>query len=128
VTAAWPEDMSAYPARDDLASQCKLMAKSFDLNIWLKTTVKSTVQDKTTKEWTVMLNTPKGHMTIHAKHLVQATGIGSRVPYVPVLKNKVDEFQGVSMHSEAFKNGALLKKQGINVCLFISIRKTNIPR
>lgn len=112
---AYPEDTPKYLHRDHLAAQCKRIASTFDLNIWLGTTVKSTTQNATTKDWTIVLQTPNGERTVHAKHLVQATGVGSRFPYIPKLDNDETQYKGISIHSQYFKNGTLLAEKGVKV-------------
>ena len=103
-------------SRDDLANQCIRFAKTFDLSVLLSTTIKSIKQDPTSKKWTLVLNTPFGERTVVVKHVVQATGVGSRLPYVPELK-KDEEYKGVILHSSQYKNGEMLKKMGVKVRL-----------
>lgn len=128
---AYPEDAPKFLHRDDLAAQCRRLASTFDLNVWTKTTVKSTTQDATTKQWNIVLQTPHGERVVHAKQLVQATGVGSRFPYVPKLDNEKTVYEGVSIHSQDFKNGNLLKERGVKVrdCLTEScVQSSGIDR
>jgi thioredoxin reductase len=102
--------------RDDLAAHLKKYVKTFGLNI-----INSVEIIKTTLEedgrWRVDLHTPEGNYTVLAKHVVQATGIGSQIPYTPVILER-DAYKGVAMHSSQYKNTASLKQQGVeSVCI-----------
>lgn len=81
----------------------------------MNTTIESTSQSPTTKHWSIKLQTPQGERLVKAKQLVQATGVGSRFPYIPKVDNKAEAYQGVSMHSQHFRNGSLLGEQGVKV-------------
>ena len=113
--AAYPQNAPKYLHRDDLAAQCKALATTFDMNIWTSTTIKCTSQDIETKEWTIKLQTFHGERVVRARQLVQATGVGSRFPYVPKLDNEESAYEGICMHSQHFKNGSLLKEKGVKV-------------
>lgn len=46
--------------------------------------------------------------------MVQATGVGSRFSYIPDVDNE-EAYKGISLHSESFKNGNVLKEKGVKV-------------
>lgn len=71
-------------------------------------------QDKSTKRWIINFETPAGERTAVAKHLVQATGLGSQVPYRPKIADE-HLYKGISIHSTQYKNGKELKDKGAKV-------------
>lgn len=74
----------------------------------------STRFDEASKLWTVSFSTPTGEHTVISKHLVQATGIGSQMPYIPAIANE-KLFRGVNIHSSRYKNGKELAQQEVKV-------------
>jgi cation diffusion facilitator CzcD-associated flavoprotein CzcO len=74
----------------------------------------STVFDQTAKQWVIKFQTPTGQHTAVSRHLIQATGIGSRKPYIPPMANE-DLFRGIIVHSAQYRSAAELQKQGAKV-------------
>ncbi|KAK6007430.1 hypothetical protein QM012_004244 [Aureobasidium pullulans] len=103
--------------KDDLAEHVKKYAHSFNLDI-----INSAEIVKTTRgedgQWQIKFKTAdKSEVTVTARHLVQATGIGSQKPYLPPTTNQ-KAYKGTSLHSSDFKNAEKLKAQGIkSVCI-----------
>ena len=96
-------------------------AQTFNLNVLLSSSIKSTAYDYILKKWTLKLVCPGGEKTIVCKQLVQATGVGSRVPYLPKIENE-GKYKGISMHSAEFKNAKqLVGKVKVSSCRFSKI-------
>lgn len=112
--------MPDFPSKDDLADQCERYARTFSLNVMLETSVASIDQDATTKHWSIGLirrgkDGSHERLDVRAKHLVQATGIGSSVPYTPKLCNEAAEYGGQVLHSANYKNAHRLADSGVKV-------------
>lgn len=80
----------------------------------------STRFDGASKLWTVRFSTPTGERTVVSKHLVQATGIGSQMPYIPAIANK-ESFGGVDIHSSRYKNAKEMVEEEIKVSCYIPL-------
>ncbi|EFX01714.1 flavin-containing monooxygenase [Grosmannia clavigera kw1407] len=107
--------------RDELASQVKRFVQTIPLNILYQTTVRSTRLDSRTGQWTVILSTAGGKTrTLVAKHLVQATGLGSQVPNKPKIKVEAP-FSGADLHSATFKNASELHARGVRSVAVIGL-------
>ncbi|KAL4875133.1 hypothetical protein BJY04DRAFT_232898 [Aspergillus karnatakaensis] len=107
--AHWP----IFTPKDKLAEWFEAYAKTLELNIWTRTTLKSPVWDG--KKWSVTLErrNPDDTITtrtVHPRHIIQATG-HSGEKYVPPLAG-LDNFKGDRLcHSSDFK-GALHANKG----------------
>ncbi|KAJ4123046.1 hypothetical protein NW768_010038 [Fusarium equiseti] len=110
-------------SKDELADHLRTYVEAFNLNVITSAKIVSTVYDKSTKRWTVKLDTPAANLTVTAKHFVQATGIVSQKPHVPVMPNK-HLFEGISIHSSEYKNGQTLVDQGVKSVLIIGSANT----
>ncbi|KAI5456708.1 hypothetical protein BGZ63DRAFT_467875 [Mariannaea sp. PMI_226] len=97
--------------KDELAEQVRRYVATFNLNIITSASIQSTVYDVSSKSWTVKLQTPAGQLKVVAKHLVQATGLGSQKEYIPKLENE-GLYKGINLHSVNYKNANKLKEQG----------------
>jgi thioredoxin reductase len=115
---------SEYPAelqdktlkRDDLTAHLKRYVQTFGLDI-----INSVEITKTTLEangrWRVEFQTSEGAYTVLAKHLVQATGISSQIPFTPSIPEQ-EVYNGIAMHSSQYKNAEMLRDQGVkSVCI-----------
>ncbi|KAK0625029.1 hypothetical protein B0T17DRAFT_654842 [Bombardia bombarda] len=109
--------------RDELAEQVRRYIATFHLNLINSATTQSTVYDKSTKRWLVTFKTPTGQATAVAKHLVQATGIGSQKPYLPAMKDE-GLYKGISLHSASYKNATELRDKGVKTVLIIGSANT----
>ncbi|GKT66337.1 flavin-containing monooxygenase protein [Colletotrichum tofieldiae] len=76
--------------------------------------ITSTTYNQATKLWKVVFLTPMGQRTVIAKHVVQATGIGSQKPYLPPIADP-HLYKGVSVHSTAYRNAKDLRMLGAKV-------------
>lgn len=114
---AYPKELQTphLLTKNDLADQVERYVNEFNLNIINSAKIINTEYNKTKEQWTVRFTTPQhGKRTAIAKHLVLATGVGSQKSNMPALPGR-ESYKGVVMHSNEFKNGQLLKKQGIKV-------------
>ncbi|KAI4853210.1 hypothetical protein E4T44_00985 [Aureobasidium sp. EXF-8845] len=111
-----PELQDKVLRRDDLAAHLRNYVKTFGLDVINSVEIISTTQEQDGR-WTVRLRTPQGEHKVLAKHLVQATGIGSQIPYTPAILER-DAYKGIAMHSSQYKNTASLTAQGVkSVCV-----------
>lgn len=88
--------------RDDLAGPVRKYVEAFNLNMIASAKIKSTVYDGSSKRWTIKFQTPDGQRTAIAKHVVQATGISSHIPYIPIMPDP-QLYKGLSIHSDFFQ-------------------------
>ncbi|GKT52255.1 putative indole-3-pyruvate monooxygenase YUCCA3 [Colletotrichum spaethianum] len=96
---------------------------TFNLNVVNSAKITSTTYNQATKLWTVIFQTPTGQRTAMAKHVVQATGIGSQKPYLPSMGDP-HLYKGVSVHSATYQNAKDLKMLGIKSALVIGSANT----
>ncbi|KAI4758567.1 hypothetical protein E4T52_09246 [Aureobasidium sp. EXF-3400] len=111
-----PELQDRTLKRDDLAAHLRKYVQTFKLDVINSVEITKTVLNEDGR-WKVEFRTPDGAYTVLARHLVQATGIGSQIPYTPAIpEQKV--YNGVAMHSSQYKNANKLKDQGVkSVCI-----------
>ena len=101
-------------SRDELAENLRKFVKKFNLNVVTSANVTRTTYNVSSKKWTVEFSTPSGERTATCRQLVQATGVGSQRPYVPAI-NDTDVYEGLNIHSAAYKNPGVLRSQGVKV-------------
>ncbi|KAL8393977.1 hypothetical protein RB595_003663 [Gaeumannomyces hyphopodioides] len=89
--------------RDELARHMRRYVDEFHLDVITSATVRSARYSLTSKRWTVRIETPTGSRTAVARHLVQATGVGSQQPYMPQLADR-QVYKGISIHSAEYRN------------------------
>lgn len=104
----------------------KKYATTFNLNILHSSSVEGSSFNTATHTWTVKVRTPTGSKVVRAKHLVQSTGVGGSKPFVPNLPG-AEDYKGVNIHSERYKNPQTLTDQGAKVRDDKSIQKHYIP-
>ncbi|SCO54174.1 probable flavoprotein involved in K+ transport [Fusarium fujikuroi] len=109
--------------RDVLAEQLKLYVEEFQLNIVTESSIQWTAYDSASEKWKIRIRTPRGEMTATARHLVQATGVASQKPYLP-LADDAKIYKGFSLHSSTYKNPAQLQEKGIKSVLIIGSANT----
>ncbi|KAK3306767.1 uncharacterized protein B0T15DRAFT_492292 [Chaetomium strumarium] len=110
-------------SRDELAEQVRRYVKTFNLNMITSAKILSTAFDQAAKQWLIKFQTPTGQHTAVSRHLVQATGIGSRKPYIPPMANE-DLFRGIVLHSAQYRRAAELQKQGAKSVLVVGSAST----
>jgi len=108
--------------KDELAQQVRRYVETFKLNIVTSADITRTTQ-LPDKRWQIEFRTPTGEYTVIAKHLVQATGIASQMPYKPPMADE-DLYKGIRIHSSQFKNGNQLKSQGASSVLIVGSANT----
>ncbi|KAK1711764.1 hypothetical protein BDP67DRAFT_566639 [Colletotrichum lupini] len=109
--------------REELANQVKRYVEIFNLNILNSTKVISTTYSQASKLYTVTFLSPTGQRVAVARHIVQATGIGSQKPHMPPMAD-ADLYRGVSVHSTAYRNAKDLKMLGVKSALVIGSANT----
>lgn len=103
-------------SRDELAAQVRRYVRTFNLNMITSVKIETTVYDQSAKRWVVKFETPTGRRTAVARHLLQATGIASREPYLPPVADGA-LYRGISVHSARYKNAVELRNKGVKVNL-----------
>ncbi|KAH0269538.1 P-loop containing nucleoside triphosphate hydrolase protein, partial [Aureobasidium melanogenum] len=97
--------------RDDLAAHVRNYAQTFKLDIINSAEIIQTTQGED-GQWQIKFRTAdRREVVATARHLVQATGIGSQKPYVPPMTER-EAYKGTSLHSSEYKNAVELKSQG----------------
>ncbi|OHE97143.1 hypothetical protein CORC01_07584 [Colletotrichum orchidophilum] len=109
--------------REELANQVQRYVATFNLNIINSVKIKSTTYDQVNKVYTVTFMTPTGPRVAVAKHIVQATGIGSQKPHMPLMSDP-QLYKGVSLHSTAYRSAKDLKMLGVKSALVIGSANT----
>jgi len=111
-----PELQDKVLRRDDLAAHLRKYVQTFGLNVINSVEIINTTLEEDGR-WKVEFRTPEGVYTVLAKHMVQATGIGSQIPYTPAISGQ-KAYDGIAIHSSQYKNTAILKDQGVkSVCI-----------
>ncbi|CAD0083617.1 unnamed protein product [Aureobasidium vineae] len=102
--------------KDDLVAHLKRFVQSFGLDVVNSVTITNTTTSGDGR-WEIAFQTPEGTYTAIARHLVQATGIGSQVPHAPSIPEQ-QAYNGIAIHSSQYKNADKLKEQGAkSVCV-----------
>ncbi|KAK1655074.1 hypothetical protein BDP81DRAFT_308322 [Colletotrichum phormii] len=109
--------------RDELANQVKRYVETFNLNVVNSAKVMSTTFNQASKLYTVTFWSPTGRRVAVARHLVQATGLGSQKPHMPPMAD-ANLYKGVSVHSTAYRNAKDLKMLGVKSALVIGSANT----
>lgn len=110
--------------RAELGEQVRRYVDKFNLQMINSAFIRSATFDELQKRWTIGIETPGGKRTVLSKHLVQATGFGSQIPYTPSIANR-DLFQGVSLHSADYTNAAKdIKDKGLKSVMVIGSANT----
>ena len=92
----------------------KRYSNIMELNVWTKTTIKSSVYDDTTKTWTVILTRGDGSTrTLHPRHVVCCTGQAgeARIPNFPGQEKFGGLIQHASQHQDASVTGTAAGKK-----------------
>ncbi|KAJ9401895.1 hypothetical protein DTO282F9_1185 [Paecilomyces variotii] len=96
----FPSSWPIFTPKDKLAEFFESYVTLLELNVWVKTTIKSTSWDESKKQWTVTVERRKEDgsvetRTFHPRHIIQATGHSG--------KKNVPDFEGV----DSFKGDRL---------------------
>ncbi|KAG8158326.1 hypothetical protein KVR01_012087 [Diaporthe batatas] len=110
--------------RAELGEQVRRYVDRFGLQMINSASIRSAEFDDLQKRWTIDLETPGGRRTVRSKHLVQATGVGSQIPYTPSIAGR-ELFQGISLHSADYKNATKdIKDKGLKSVVVIGSANT----
>lgn len=112
--------------RAELGEQVRRYVDKFDLQMINSATIRSATFDEPQKRWTIDIDTPGGKRTVvQSRHLVQATGIGSQIPYTPSIADR-DLFRGITLHSADYTSAArdIKSKGGAKSVLVIGSANT----
>ncbi len=102
----FPDHWPVFTPKDKLAEWFDSYAKSLELNIWMKSTLKESSWNEEKQEWDVVVSRvkPDGSSetrTLHPKHIIQATGHSGKM-YFPNIPGR-DKFSGdLLCHSSEF--------------------------
>lgn len=101
-------------SKDELAAQVRKYVSAFNLNVITSCKIITTSRDEERGVWNITFETPTGIKSATSKHLVQATGFGSQIPYTPTIPD-ADLYKGKVLHSAHYKNANILRDQGVKV-------------
>jgi cation diffusion facilitator CzcD-associated flavoprotein CzcO len=104
-------------SKDELADHLRRFVSYFNLNVITSANIQSTGYNVLTKKWRIKVETPVAVVTVIAKHVVQATGIGSQKPHIPIMAN-AHVYRGITIHSSDYRNGQRLADRGVKVSHF----------
>ncbi|KAG7448195.1 pyridine nucleotide-disulfide oxidoreductase family protein [Guyanagaster necrorhizus] len=104
----FPDHWPIFSPKDKLADWFEAYAIIMNLNIWMRSSIKSAVYDEVSHTWTVAISRA-GHpdQVIKPKFVVLATG-ASGEPNIPVFKDQ-SLFKGPVCHSSQYKSGERFK-------------------
>jgi hypothetical protein len=114
----FPSNWPIFTPKDKLADWFEIYASAMELNIWLRSTVKSADYSTQTQSWTVEITRPDGSIrTIKPQHIVFSTGQAGE-PKIPSFPGQ-DTFKGTvyhgSQHVDATSLGQDLKGKKVIV-------------
>lgn len=103
-------------SKHDVAEQLQKYTESFGLNVITGARIHKTVYNVTENLWTfqVAIEGQDDYTTVVCKHLVQATGLGSGKPNLPLIKD-AHLYRGLQMHSAQYRKANSLKETGAKV-------------
>lgn len=101
----FPSNWPIFTPKDKLAEFFESYVKLLELNVWVRTELKSSSWDESAKKWTIVLERTKADgssetRTLHPRHVIQATGHSGK-KNMPVFKG-AESFQGDLCHSSEF--------------------------
>lgn len=110
----FPKNWPQFTPKDKLGDWFEAYANIMELNVWMKTNIKSAVYDDAASEWTVNLTrgTDGSVRTLHPRHIIWCTG-HSGEPKVPRFQGQA-QFKGTlyhgSQHDDASQHNVKGKK------------------
>ncbi|OGM44317.1 putative flavin-binding monooxygenase [Aspergillus bombycis] len=109
----FPKNWPQFTPKDKLGDWFEAYASIMELNVWLRTSVKSAVYNDAKAQWTVVVTRGDGsERTLHPRHLIWCTG-HSGEPKVPTFPGQ-SQFKGQvyhgSQHDDASKHDVRGKK------------------
>ncbi|KAF2745945.1 FAD/NAD(P)-binding domain-containing protein [Sporormia fimetaria CBS 119925] len=111
--------------KDEIADCLREYAEEFRLNIIASAAIQSTTFHPAQGQWTVTFETGDNGAirTIISKHFIQATGLNSARPYVPLIPHS-HLYKGLSIHSADYRNTSEFTKQGFKTAAVIGSANT----
>lgn len=112
----FPPHWPVFTPKDKLAGFFETYAQLLELNVWMRTTIKSSSWDATKKRWTVMVERRKEPgivetRILHPKHIIQATGHSGEKNFPSHIPG-ISDFKGDRLcHSSEF-TGANMEGRG----------------
>ncbi|GAB1318037.1 Putative flavin-containing protein [Madurella fahalii] len=112
----FPDSWPVFTPKDKMADWLEFYARTLDLNVWTSTSLVSQKWDGAKNQWTVVIERVRGDngqtetRTLHAKHIVLATGHSGKanMPIIPGM----EAFKGDRLcHSTEF-DGAKVSAKG----------------
>ncbi|KAL4996707.1 hypothetical protein BDV10DRAFT_171721 [Aspergillus recurvatus] len=109
----FPKNWPKFSSKDKLADWFEAYASVMELNVWLKSTVKSAVYDDAQQRWSITILRGDCERVVRPYHIAWCAGqFGvEKVPHLPTRPL----FQGTVYHSRAHQDAALLDPRGKKV-------------
>lgn len=102
----FPSTWPLFTAKDKLGNWLEAYAELMELNVWNKSTIKSTAYDDTTKTWTVVVSVGEGSTrTLHPRHVVCCTGQAGE-PRMPTFPGQ-EKFEGLIQHASQHQDASV---------------------
>ena len=102
----FPSTWPLFTAKDKLGDWLEAYANIMELNVWNKSTIKSTAYDDTTKTWTVVVTCGDGSLrTLHPRHVVCCTGQAGEAR-MPTFAGQ-EEFEGLIQHASQHQDASV---------------------
>lgn len=99
----FPDDWPVFTPKDRMGDWLEFYARVMDLNYWTSTTCRKADYDQATGRWTIQVDRDGRDVTLHAAHLVFATGM-SGYPHIPDVPGQ-NQFAGAQLHASAYAGG-----------------------
>ena len=93
----FPPNWPVFAPKDKLGDWLEMYTRVMELNYWTRTTAQSASYDKSSGEWTVVVDRDGEKVTLKPKNLVLATGMSGKAN-VPEFKG-AERFKGEQHHS-----------------------------
>ncbi|KAJ5161562.1 hypothetical protein N7492_006954, partial [Penicillium capsulatum] len=101
----FPQNWPQYTPKDKLGDWFEAYASIMELNVWLRTSIKSADHNDTTGEWNVLVSRGDGSQrSLRPRHVIWCTGHSgeARVPQFP----GQDSFQGTVYHGSRHRDAS----------------------
>ncbi|RLL95775.1 hypothetical protein CFD26_105750 [Aspergillus turcosus] len=111
----FPRNWPLFTPKDKLADWFEAYARIMELNVWLKTSVKSAVYDDTKAQWTVTVarGDTGSERVLHPRHIVWCTG-HSGEPKIPTFPGQA-QFKGTVYHGSQHRDASDYNVKGKKV-------------
>ena len=110
----FPKNWPQFTPKDKLGDWFEAYASIMELNVWLKTTIKSAAYNDSEGQWTVTLTRSDGsERVLHPRHIVWCTG-HSGEPKVPTFPGQ-EKFKGSLYHGSEHHDASQYDVKGKKV-------------